>query len=87
MTILQLPQGHRRDAFTGLTLAEAVRHLVAWDDAFLEKFPQCKPYHRPSWTIWHNVAETCRAPWGYEWHRVGEDGTLSLHSADYDSSG
>jgi len=86
MRVLQLPQGHVRPAdFAGQTLDDALLDLRAWDAAFTEKF-QLQAAHRPSWQEL-DVEDGARVPWGYEWYRVGDDGRLFLHSADYDSSG
>lgn len=85
MKVLQLPQGHYRN-LTGMPEVEAVGMFVSDDLAFLEKHPDCKPYHRQLWQE-IEVKDTEKAPWGCEWYRVDQDGNLQFHSADYDSSG
>ena len=44
---------------------------------------------RHRWPAWRemDVADDVRAPWGFEWYAVGDDGRLTWHSAHYDSSG
>ena len=89
MTVLELPQGHGWKSYEGKTLDEAVTQLRQWDEDFivqlLPKLPNIRQTHRPSW-VKLEVPDTATAPWGTEWYRVGEDGRLFLHSADYDSS-
>jgi hypothetical protein len=84
MTILELPQGYYRD-LSGRTLVDVLLMFGQDDAAFLAKYPQCVPYHRPHWHT-RTVEDTATAPWGHEWYQVGADGRLTRHSAHYDSS-
>ena len=85
MTIIQIPQGYWND-LSGTSQAEALGAFVKRDAEFLQQHPQCAKYHRPSWVVLPDVPEHRTAPWGHEWYSVTEDGTLQMHSADYDSS-
>jgi hypothetical protein len=84
MMILELPQGYYHD-LSGESLVAVLQMFDQDDAAFLLKYPQCRPYHRP---FWHkrDVEDTQTAPWGHEWYQVGADGILQRHSAHYDSS-
>jgi hypothetical protein len=84
MTVLELPQGYYGD-LSAMPLDDALAMFSHDDAAFLLKYPQCRPYHRP---FWHkrDVADTQTAPFGHEWYEVGADGILQRHSAHYDSS-
>jgi hypothetical protein len=84
MTILQLPQGYYGD-LSGQSLGDTLQGFARDDAAFLLKYPQCRPYHRPFWHT-RDVDDTQTAPWGHEWYAVGADGILQRHSAHYDSS-
>lgn len=85
MKILQLPQGYYHD-LTGMSALDAVAMFAMDDLTFLERNPQCRPYHRQSW---HELdaKDSETAPWGYEWYTTDPDGRLQRHSAHYDSSG
>jgi hypothetical protein len=83
--ILQLPQGYYHD-LSAMALDAALTMFAEDDAAFLRKYPQCRPYHRPFWHTWVDVEDSATAPWGHEWYQVGADGILQRHSAHYDSS-
>jgi hypothetical protein len=85
MTILEIEQGHYGD-LTGMTRDEAVVMFAGDAEAFLEKHPSARRYHRTCW-VELKVADTRTAPWGYVWYVIDADGLLKMHSAQYDSSG
>ena len=84
MTIIEITQGYYGD-LTGTPKTEALAMFIQHDNEFLERNPQCKPYHRPAWREFE-APDNKKAPWGHEWYVV-EDGVLRMHSAHYDSSG
>ncbi len=84
MRVLELPQGYYRD-LTGTTLVQALLMFDKDDSEFLQRHPQCVPYHRPAYRI-RLVESAASAPWGHEWYRVDADDKLIFHSAHYDSS-
>ena len=84
MRVLEIAQGHARPrAYDGVPLEDARLDLRAWDEEFFAKHP--KAYRWPAWQE-RDVADDARAPWGFEWYRVGDDGRLATHSAHFDSS-
>jgi len=84
MTILQIPQGYARN-LSGRSKVKTLEEFAQRDVEFLFNFPSCVPYHRPAW-LELEVPDDKTAPWGHEWYQVLPDGTLQMHSADYDSS-
>ena len=83
--MLELSEGHVRSrAYHNVPLEDALVDLRAWDEEFYAKHPQT--YCWPAWREM-DVADDVRAPWGFEWYAVGDDGRLTWHSAHYDSSG
>lgn len=86
MRILELPQGYYTD-LTGLPRVGVLEQFARDAAAFLEKFPGARPYHRPCWREFDVPDTTKRAPWGYEWYTVDDQGLLQSHSAQHDSSG
>lgn len=85
MNIIEVPQGYYGD-LEGVPKTDAIDMFAAVDEAFLQKYPNARAYHSKSWRE-HEVPETSKAPWGYEWYRVDESGVLHWHSAHYDTSG
>ena len=84
MIILQIPQGYA-SGMEGQPKLQVLALFAARDAEFLLQHPQCLPYHRPAW-LELDVPDDKTAPWGHEWYQVLPDGTLQMHSADYDSS-
>lgn len=84
MTVVELEQGHYRD-LTGTPKDDALVMFARDAEAFLEKHPDCRKYHRPCWRE-RDVPDQQTAPWGHEWYEVTAEGTLQWHSAFYDSS-
>lgn len=86
MIVLELAQGHYGRIPEGSLKERVIRNLESADRTFLTNNPQCAPYHRPSWRL-VTVPDHMTAPWGHEWYQVLDDGRLTMHSAQYDSSG
>lgn len=85
MTIIELSQGRYRD-LSGTPKLAALAMFIQHDIEFVAANPSCAKYHQPAWRELV-VADTEKAPWGYEWYIVDEAGLLKMHSAQYDSSG
>lgn len=84
MQILEVAQG-MASVPEGSPKEIVVTAIEAADRSFLEKYPHCAQYHRPSFRL-IEVPDNKTAPWGYEWWLV-KDGRMVFHSAQYDSSG
>jgi hypothetical protein len=85
MRVLELPQGYYKN-LTGTPLGQALVMFDKDDNEFLQRHPQCLPYHQPAYRI-RLVASGENAPWGHEWYIVDADDKLVLHSYNYDSTG
>lgn len=85
MKILELPQGHYHD-LSGLALVDVLAMCASDDAEFLDRNPQCRPYHRPTCHE-REAADQDTAPFGYEWYIADAQGILQRHSQHYDSSG